>query len=165
MQCASSTANSLIGNFESAKSMRPTLTSTRSWPPSKDRQRPFEQPVCNDGSLGRYLLAQWGRIAVIRDSGHSSFDTSPPCFLLVARGKQISYHCRNAHSQAKVTDGKWHHIAVTINQDAKTAGVSAQLFIDGQVADKLIIAGQLGTVGPSGTVSIEELECYVYMRE
>ena len=71
----------------------------------------------------------------------------------------------NAHSQAKVTDGKWHHIAVTINQDAKTAGVSAQLFIDGQAADKLIMAGQLGTVGPSGTVSIEELECYVYMRE
>ena len=84
---------------------------------------------------------------------------------MVARGNQISYHWGNAHSQAKVTDGKWYHIAVTIDQDAKTAGVSAQLFIDGQAADKLIMAGQLGTVGPSGTVSIEELECYVYMRE
>jgi len=37
----------------------------------------FEQPVCTDGRLGRYLLAQWGLIAVIRGSGHASFDTSP----------------------------------------------------------------------------------------
>jgi len=56
------------------------------------------------------LLAQSGLIAVIRGSGHALFDnTSPPnaaqkqrpqaamaawgpCFLLVARGNQISYH-------------------------------------------------------------------------
>jgi hypothetical protein len=141
------------------------MSSTRSWPPSKDRQRPFEQPVCTDGGLGHYLRAQWGLIAVIRGSGHASFDTSPPCFLLVARGNQISYHWGNAHSQAKVTDGKWHHIAVTIDQDAKTAGVTAQLFIDGKAAEKLTIAGQPGGGSPSGTVSIEELECYVYVRK
>ena len=88
-----------------------------------------------------------------------------PCFLLVARGNQISYHWGNAHSQAKVTDGKWHHIAVTINQGAKTADVAAQLFIDGKAAEKLTIAGQTGGGSPSGTVSIEELECYVYVRK
>jgi hypothetical protein len=38
----------------------------------------LNSPVCTDGSLGRYLLAQWGLIAVIRGSGHASFDTSPP---------------------------------------------------------------------------------------
>ena len=70
----------------------------------------------------------------------------------------------NAHSQAKVTDGKWHHIAVTINQDADTAGVTAQLFIDGKAAEKLTIARQSGTGSPSGTVSIEEAECSVYVQ-
>lgn len=53
-------------------------TSTRSWPHSKDWQRSFEQPVCTDGRLGRYLLAQRKRLAVIRGSGQASFDTSPP---------------------------------------------------------------------------------------
>jgi len=71
----------------------------------------------------------------------------------------------NAHSQAKVTDGKWHHIAVTINQGAKTADVAAQLFIDGKAAEKLTIAGQPGGGSPSGTVSIEELECFVHVRK
>ena len=64
-----------------------------------------------------------------------------------------------------MTDGKWHHIAVTIDQDAKTAGVNTQLFIDGKAAEKLTIAGQPETGSPAGTVSIEELECYVYVRK
>ena len=72
---------------------------------------------------------------------------------------------RSAGSQAIVTDGKWHHIATTIDQNAETSGVTAQLFVDGKAVDELIIAGRPAADSTSGTVSIEELECYVYVRK
>jgi hypothetical protein len=71
----------------------------------------------------------------------------------------------NAQGQANVIDGKWHHVATTIDQNAETAGMIAQLFIDGKAVDELIIAGRPSADSTSGTVSIEELECYVYVRK
>ena len=70
----------------------------------------------------------------------------------------------NASSEANVTDGKWHHIATTIDQDGETSGVIARLFIDGKEADVLTIAGRPTADSTTGAVSIEELECYVYVR-
>jgi hypothetical protein len=71
----------------------------------------------------------------------------------------------HAQGQANVIDGKWHHVATTIDQNAETAGMIAQLFIDGKAVDELIIAGRPAADSTSGTVSIEELECYVYVRK
>ena len=72
---------------------------------------------------------------------------------------------RSAGSQAIVTDGKWHHVAATIDQTAATGVVVAQLFIDGEHVDQVKMPGKSTASGITGTVSIEELECYVYVRK
>jgi hypothetical protein len=71
---------------------------------------------------------------------------------------------KTARTEAKLTDDKWHHLAVTIDQDSDGGKVSGRLFIDGKPGDKAAISDQSQRRG-TRIVSIEELECYVYVRK
>ena len=68
-----------------------------------------------------------------------------------------------ARSEARLTDGQWRHLAVTIDQDTADGKVTGRLFIDGKPGNQAVIADQPQRRG-NRTVSIEELECYVYVR-
>ena len=70
----------------------------------------------------------------------------------------------NARSPAKLIDGKWHHLAVTIQQDSASGRVTGRLFIDGTPGSKAVLGNQTTRRGMPN-VSIEELECYVYVRK
>ena len=75
----------------------------------------------------------------------------------VANGLVVRGAMEIAKVPAKVTDGKWHHFAVTIEQDPQRPTARNRLFVDGQPA---------GSSKPKqGVVGIEELECYVYVRK
>ena len=67
-------------------------------------------------------------------------------------------------TEVKLIDGMWHHLAVTIEQDANNGTVTGRLFIDGAPGTKVVIGNQSTRIG-TRTVSIEELECYVYVRK
>ncbi len=67
-------------------------------------------------------------------------------------------------SEAKLIDGMWHHLAVTIEQDAGSGTVIGRLFIDGTPQDKVVLTSNSTRIG-TRNVSIEELECYVYVRK
>ena len=69
-----------------------------------------------------------------------------------------------ARTEAPLTDGKWHHLAVTVDQDSAGGKVTGRLFIDGKPGNQAVIGGQPQRHG-NRTVSIEELECYVYVRK
>ena len=69
----------------------------------------------------------------------------------------------NVRSQAQVIDGMWHHLAVTIQQDSAGGQVTGRVFIDGTPGSKAVL-GKQGTRRGMPKVSIEELECYVYVR-
>ena len=62
-----------------------------------------------------------------------------------------------ARSERRLTDDQWHHVAVTIDQDS-AGTVTGRQFIDGKPA------GARRT-SQKRIVSIEELECYVYVRQ
>ena len=68
-----------------------------------------------------------------------------------------------ARTETALTDGKWHHLAVTIDQDPANGRVTGQLFIDGKPGNQAILGSQSTSLG-ARQVSIEELECYVYVR-
>jgi len=70
----------------------------------------------------------------------------------------------NARSPAKLIDGMWHHLAVTIQQDSASGRVTGRLFIDGTPGSKAVLGNQTTRRGMPN-VSIEELECYVYVRK
>ncbi|MFP6770391.1 MAG: LamG-like jellyroll fold domain-containing protein, partial [Planctomycetaceae bacterium] len=70
---------------------------------------------------------------------------------------------QSARSDAELVDGKWHHLAVTIDQHSAGGKVTGRLFIDGKPGTAVVIGNQSGRVG-ARRVSIEELECYVYVR-
>ena|GEM_PF-648917 len=70
---------------------------------------------------------------------------------------------QTARSDAELVDGKWHHLAVTIDQHSVGGKVTGRLFIDGKPGATVVIGNQSGRVG-ARRVSIEELECYVYVR-
>ena len=65
--------------------------------------------------------------------------------------------------KSHVTDGKWHHIVVTIEQHPMTAAVNSRMFIDGKLAGTTRIPGNPQLA--KRIVSIEELEAYVYVRK
>ena len=67
-------------------------------------------------------------------------------------------------AEAKLIDGMWHHLAVTIDQDAASGKVIGRLFIEGTPKDKVVLGGNTTRIG-TRAVSIEELECYVYVRK
>jgi hypothetical protein len=67
-------------------------------------------------------------------------------------------------SEAKLIDGMWHHLAVTIEQDDGSGTVIGRLFIDGTPQDKVVLTSNSTRIG-TRNVSIEELECYVYVRK
>ncbi|MDP6717512.1 MAG: hypothetical protein QGF59_02610, partial [Pirellulaceae bacterium] len=69
-----------------------------------------------------------------------------------------------ARTEAPLTDGKWHHLAVTVDQDSAGGKVTGRLFIDGKSGNQAVISDQPQRLG-NRTVSIEELECYVYVRK
>ena len=69
-----------------------------------------------------------------------------------------------ARTSAAVTDGEWHHLAVTIDQDPASGQVSGQMFVDGKPGGKAVLGSQSKRLG-ARHVSIEELECYVYVRK
>jgi hypothetical protein len=69
-----------------------------------------------------------------------------------------------ARTEAPLTDGKWHHLAVTVDQDSADGKVTGRLFIDGKPGNQAVIGDPPQRRGDR-TVSIEELECYVYVRK
>jgi hypothetical protein len=69
-----------------------------------------------------------------------------------------------ARTRAPLTDGTWHHLAVTIDQDPASGRVTGQMFIDGKPGSKAVLGSQSTRLG-ARQVSIEELECYVYVRK
>ena len=69
-----------------------------------------------------------------------------------------------ARTEATVTDGKWHHLAVTLDQDPARSKLTIRLFVDGTPSKTPIIDDQ-SIHRIQGTVSIEELESYVYVRK
>jgi len=71
---------------------------------------------------------------------------------------------KTARTEASLIDGKWHHLAVTIDQDPGRGQVTGQMFIDGKPGSKAVLGSQSTRLG-SRRVSIEELECYVYVRK
>ena len=70
----------------------------------------------------------------------------------------------NIRSQAQVVDGMWHHLAVTIQQDSAGGQVTGRVFVDGTPGSKAVLGNQAARRGMP-KVSIEELECYVYVRK
>jgi len=68
-----------------------------------------------------------------------------------------------ARTEVELTDGKWHHLAVTIEQDSTGGPVTGRLFIDGKPGSRAVLGNQSKRLG-ARKVSIEELECYVYVR-
>lgn len=70
---------------------------------------------------------------------------------------------KTARTEVELTDGEWHHLAVTIDQDPASGRVTGQTFIDGKPGSKAVLGSQSRLLG-ARKVSIEELECYVYVR-
>ena len=69
-----------------------------------------------------------------------------------------------ARTEATVTDGKWHHLAVTLDQDPARSKLTIRLFVDGTPSKTPVIDDQ-SIHRIQGIVSIEELESYVYVRK
>jgi hypothetical protein len=67
-------------------------------------------------------------------------------------------------TDTKLIDGTWHHLAVTIEQDTGSGTVTGRLFVDGAPGTKVMLGDQSTRLG-TRRVSIEELECYVYVRK
>ena len=71
---------------------------------------------------------------------------------------------KTARREATLTDGKWHHLAVTLDQDRAIGKLTVRLFVDGDPNETPVVDDQL-IHRIQGIVSIEELESYVYVRK
>jgi hypothetical protein len=71
---------------------------------------------------------------------------------------------KTARIEATLADGKWHHLAVTLDQDRASSKLTIRLFVDGTPSKTPVIDDQL-IHRIQGIVSIEELESYVYVRQ
>ena len=71
---------------------------------------------------------------------------------------------KTARIEATLADGKWHHLAVTLDRDRPNGKLTVRLFVDGTPSKTPVIDDQL-IHRIQGIVSIEELESYVYVRQ
>ncbi|MBB74724.1 MAG: hypothetical protein CMJ75_09445, partial [Planctomycetaceae bacterium] len=71
---------------------------------------------------------------------------------------------KTARTKATLADGKWHHLAVTLDRDSARSKLTIRLFVDGTPSKTPLIDDQL-VHRIQGIVSIEELESYVYVRK